>query len=93
MRTIRWQIKPWSGEIPKENGLAARFRRVGNAVGFGGGGLRTEIELLVQLLVNPAATIVTTPHPAPSNPTCDRAAWYNDGPDMPSSRPLRLGYV
>ena len=56
-------------------------------------GRRAEIELLGELLVNPAATVVTTPHPAPSKTTSDRATRDNHGPDMPSSRPLRFGLV
>jgi len=49
-----------------------------------------EVEVVFQLLVDPAATIVTTPYPAPGEPTVDRATRDNDGPDMPTRRPLRF---
>ena len=60
-----------------------RVRRLST---FGGEADVGPSELLGELLVNPPATVVTTPNPAPSKTTCDRAAWYNHGPDMPSSR-------
>jgi len=49
-----------------------------------------EVDVVFQLLVDPAATIVTTPYPAPDEPTVDRATRDNDGPDMPARRPLRF---